>query len=174
AAALGGTGGAGGGGTSGGAGSVSASGTSGPGLNSGDRSKCGPDGRQLGPTYYMPLCVPVWHGGNNGGATMTGVNDKQIRYTFYQAKSDPQVNAILQTQGLAASQHDQCAAWSAFDKEINKRWEFYGRTATPIDGPGANKGSVASGCDSHYPHFQGQCTLTPPDPPCERAEADQI
>src|SRR5207244_3678372 len=125
-------------------------------------------------TYYMPLCVPVWHGGNNGGATMPGVSATQIRYTFYQAKSDPQVNAILQTQGLAASQHDQCAAWSAFDKEINKRWEFYGRTAVPIDGPGANKGSVASGCDSHYPHFQGQCTLTPPDPPCERAEADQI
>ena len=139
-----------------------------------DRSHCDANGFQIGPSAYMPLCAPVWKGGNNGGATMTGVSATEIRYVFYAAKADPQVNAILSTQGLAASKHDQCAAWAAFDKAINKRWEFYGRKAVTLDGPGNHKGSTQSGCDAHYPHYQGQCTLTPPDPPCLRAEAAQI
>jgi hypothetical protein len=139
-----------------------------------DRSKCGPDGRQIGPTYYMPACAPVWKGGDNGGATMTGVDAETIRYVVYEAQSDPQIDAILATQGLAASEHDQCEAWAAFDIAINKRWEFYGRKMVALDGPGVNKGSTHTDCDNHYPHFKGACTLSPPDPPCVRAEAKII
>ena len=139
-----------------------------------DRSHCNASGYQVGVTFYMPKCEPVWHGGDNGGSTMTGVSATEIRYLFYATKSDPQVNAILATQGLAASKHDQCAAWASFDKAINKRWEFYGRKAVALDGPGSHKGSTVGGCDAHYPHYQGQCALTPPDPPCLRAEAAQI
>src|SRR3954453_3685566 len=50
----------GGGGTNLAAGGTANGATAGPGLNSGDRSKCSPDGHQIGPTYFMPLCVPVW------------------------------------------------------------------------------------------------------------------
>lgn len=159
--------------TGGGVGTSSAVGRN-PAAGPVDRSHCDANGFQVGPSAYMPVCQPAWQGGNNGGATMTGVTATEIRYVFYAAMSDPQVNAILQTQGLAASKHDQCAAWVAFDKAINKRWELYGRKAVSLDGPGNHKGSTQSGCDAHFPHYQGQCALTPPDPPCLRAEAAQI
>jgi hypothetical protein len=138
-----------------------------------DLSKCDKSGRQIGPSYYMPPCAPVWHGGNNGGQTMTGVFADHTNYVYYSAKSDPTVNAILATQNLAATSEQACEAHQAFETEINKRWEFYGRKFASLNGPGANQGSTAqSPC--HWPYFQGQCTLTPPDPPCERAEADVI
>ena len=158
-------------GTAAGGGTAGAAGTSGAAL---DRSRCDASGHQIGPTYYMPLCAPAWKGGDNGGSTMTGVTGTEIRYMYYATKPDPQVNAVLATQGLAASKHDQCAAYDAFNRELNKRYEFYGRKLVPVDGPGNHKGSTQDGCDSHYPHYQGQCPLTPPDPPCERAEAAQI
>jgi hypothetical protein len=136
-------------------------------------SHCDKNGRQIGPSHYMPPCAPVWHGGNNGGSTMTGVYSDHINFVFYSAKGDPTVNAILASQNLAATSEQGCEASQAFDLEINKRWEFYGRKMISLDGPGANKGSVQqSPC--HEPYFQGQCSLTPPDPPCERAEADVI
>ncbi|HZQ83725.1 MAG TPA: hypothetical protein VFA83_02750, partial [Acidimicrobiales bacterium] len=85
-------------------GSLSATGgTGGTGGSSGsvDRSHCDKNGRQIGPPKYtMPPCVPVWHGGDNGGATMTGVDATHINYVWYKAKGDAQVNAILATQGL--------------------------------------------------------------------------
>lgn len=156
---------------SGPAGSAASAGAGGPG---GDMSRCDARGRQIGPTYFMPNCEPVWQGGDNGGATMTGVTGTEIRYVLYAAQGDPQVNQILATQGLAASKTDQCAEWAAFEKEVNKRWELYGRKLVPMDGPGDHKGSTQDGCDTEYPHYQGQCSLTPPDPPCERAEAAEI
>ena len=138
-----------------------------------DLSHCAPNGQQIGPTHYMPPCAPVWHGGNNGGATATGVTGTEIRYVFYEPQANPQVNAILNQVGLAHTPEQLCESVQAFDKEINKRWEFYGRHTVSLDGPGKNKGSTQQG-GCHFPYFQGQCSLTPPDPPCSRAEADVI
>lgn len=138
-----------------------------------DRSHCTADGRQIGPTFYMPPCAAVWHGGDNGGDTMTGVHKDRIDFVFYRAQGNAAVNAILNKENLAATDDQFCAAIGAFTTEINKRWEFYGRKAVSLDGPGSNKGS-SLGSNCHYPYFQGQCSLTPPDPPCERAEADVI
>ena len=175
AAGSGGTSAGGAAGSAGGAGGTAAAGTAG-GTAAGavDRSKCDPaTGRQISPTFYMPICAPVWHGGDNGGATMTGVTADKINYVFYVAQGNAQVNAILNAEGLAASADQICAAIKAFDKWANKRFEFYGRHLNSLDGPGNNKGSVnQSNCN--FPYFQGQCTLTPPDPACERAEADVI
>lgn len=181
--ATGGTTGATGGGTGGGTSSGANAGTNGSGATGSgggtnvpagsDRSKCTANGRQVGPTFYMPPCSPVWHGGDNGGNTMTGVHPDHVDYVYYRAMANAEVNAILGQEGLAASDEQACEALQAFDKEVNKRWEFYGRKLNSLDGPGSNKGSaVASNC--HFPFFQGQCNLTPPDPPCERAEADVI
>jgi hypothetical protein len=114
----------------------------------------------------------VWHGGDNGGATMTGVTADKINYIFYRQMGNAQVNAVLKQKDLAASDSDFCQAVSAFHDEINKRWETYGRKFVSMDGPGNHKGSAIGGCN--FPYFQGQCSLTPPDPPCERAEADLI
>ena len=106
------------GGSSGG-GVTAAGGTGGVGgsATTGDRSHCDKNGRQIGPPKYtMPPCVPVWHGGDNGGATMTGVDATHINYVWYKAKGDAQVNAILATQGLAASDDDACLGYQAYDK----------------------------------------------------------
>ena len=138
-----------------------------------DRSHCDANGRQVGVTFYMPPCAPVWHGGDNGGATMTGVSATPSRYVVYVAQGNPEVNQILNAEGLAATPDQVCAALQAFDTEVNKRFEFYGRKMVSVDGPGKNSGANnQSSC--HFPYFQGQCSLTPPDPPCERAEADLI
>ena len=160
-----------GGGGAGAGGVGSSSGTGGGGV---DRSRCDKNGRQIGPPKYtMPPCAPVWHGGDNGGTTMTGVDATHINYVWYKAKGDAQVNAILATQGLAASDDDACLGYQAYDKEIKKRWETYGRVFNSLDGPGANKGSTHQN-NCHFPYFAGQCTLTPPDPACERAEGKVI
>ena len=141
-----------------------------------DMSHCDKSGRQIGPRgyVYMPPCAPVWHGGDNGGATMTGVDATHINYVLYASQSNAQVNAILATQGLAATAQQGCEGLRAFNTEVNKRWEHYGRTFVSLDGPGANKGSAQNTGSCHTPFFQGQCQLTPPDPPCNRAEAKVV
>lgn len=136
-----------------------------------DLSRCAPDGRQVGPTYFMPLCKPVFKG-DNGGATMTGVTATEIRFIYYVQKSDPQVDALLATQNLAATRQDACLARQAFTKELNKRWELYGRKFVSLDGPGSKKGSAQQDCK--FPYYQGQCQLSPPAPDCLRAEAKEM
>src|SRR4051812_12575509 len=142
-----------------------------------DRSKCAPDGKQIGPTFYMPPCSPVWHGGDNGGNTMNGVNATAVNYIYYRAQGNAEVNAILAREDLAATDDQFCQAIATFNLEINKRWEFYGRKMVSVDGPGNHSGNAvgnANGNSCHTPYYQGQCSLTPPAPDCERAEADQI
>ncbi|MHB1853731.1 MAG: hypothetical protein ACYCS2_01585, partial [Acidimicrobiales bacterium] len=158
------------GGTSGVGGTGGSTGTAGV-----DRSDCAANGAQKGPTNYpyMPPCVPVWHGGNNGGSTMTGVTSTEIRYVVYKESSNAEVNAILQTQGLAATTEQSCEADQAFNTVINKYFSLYGRHFVPLDGSGANNGATnQSPCN--FPYYQSQCNLTPPDPACEVADAKVI
>ena len=134
---------------------------------------CAKNGQQIGPSFYMPKCQPVFTG-NNGGATMTGVTPTEIRFMLVRVKADPTVNQILGTQNLAATTGQVCAAMAAFTNSLNKRWELYGRKFVPMDGPDSHKGSTFEDCNGAFPYFQSTCTLTPPDPPCTRAEADVI
>ncbi|MHB8671514.1 MAG: hypothetical protein ACYDAD_13325, partial [Acidimicrobiales bacterium] len=169
-----------GGGSAGLAGSAAAGGAGGvggpaaPGATAaaGDRSHCDKDGKQIGFTYYMPQCQPVFHG-DNGGSTMTGVDRDHINFVFYNALSNAQVDAVLKLQDLAATPEEHCEAFESFTIASNKRFELYGRKLVSLDGPGNNKGS-AKQSPCHFPYFQGECSLTPPDPKCERAEADLI
>ena len=138
-----------------------------------DMSHCDQNGKQLGVIFAMPPCQPVWHGGNNGGATMRGVTATTIKYVYFQPQGNAEVNAILARENLAASSEQRCEAIQAFNNELNKRFEFYGRKLMSLDGPGNYAGSKQqSNC--HFPYFQSACTLTPPDYPCYRAEADTI
>ena len=170
-------GGAGGAGATGGAGGNGSTGSAGGGgaivNKSTDRSRCDKNGREIGVVTWMPACVPVWHGGNNGGATMQGVTATQIKYVYVVAQANAQVNAILAQEQLAASSEQICEAIQAWNDELNKRYDFYGRKLVSLDGPGQNAGSKnQSSC--HFPYFQSQCSLTPPDEKCYRAEADTI
>jgi hypothetical protein len=120
----------------------------------------------------MPSCVPVWHGGDNGGATMTGVTASKVNFLVWAPMANAQVNAILAQDDLAANPNQFCPAYQAFTDDLNKRWELYGRKLTPLDGPGNHSGLSQNGCS--FPYFQSQCQSLPPDPPCLRAEADVI
>ena len=128
-------------------------------------------GRQAGPTYYMPQCASTYR--PDPQSTMRGVTPTQIKFVYYVPQGNAEVNAILGAENLAASATQVCQAAQAFTAELNKRWELYGRTLVSMDGPGANAGSAQSS-SCHFPYFQGQCNLTPPDIPCFQAEADTI
>jgi hypothetical protein len=139
-----------------------------------DMSRCDKNNREIGVTTYMPLCVPVWKG-NNGGATMPGVTGNQINIVFVVPQANAEVNAILQSENLAATAEQVCEGLQAWTAYLNKRYDFYGRKIVSLDGPKSNHNdgsSQQSKC--HFPYFQSQCSLTPPDEKCYRAEADTI
>jgi len=170
-------GGGGGGGGVGGGGSVGASGGFSGGQAAGVPFNCGPDGKTIGPTFGMPPCTPTVPQSQNGGSPMPGTNSSSINYVYYLAQGNAQVNAILNAENLAATSEQTCEALQAFTNEVNKRWNLYGRKFVSMDGPGNHSGKAYEQSQSDtcsFPYFQGQCSLTPPDPPCERAEADLI
>lgn len=139
---------------------------------------CGPDGKTIGPTFYMPPCTRVVPQSANGGSTMPGVNRTDIDFVYVEPQANAQVNAILQTEGLAHSAEQACENIREFTKELNKRWNLYGRHFVSLNGPGNHSGPASvqqnGGGTCTYPFFQSQCSLTPPYPPCERAQADLI
>lgn len=129
------------------------------------------NGRQAGPTFYMPPCSPTY---TPAASPMMGVTSSQIRFIYYLPMGNAEVNAILNEENLAATPQQECQAVQAFTTELNKRWELYGRKFVSLDGPGNHSGSTEGGSSCNFPFFQGQCNLTPPDIPCYEAEADLI
>ncbi|HVS43643.1 MAG TPA: hypothetical protein VMU20_15430 [Candidatus Dormibacteraeota bacterium] len=133
------------------AGPGAAAGVSQTGLPAGDTSHCA-GGRQFGGLVIAPPCVPTWRG-DNGGDTSMGVTRTTIEVVLYQPKSNAAVDAILQSQGLSGTPHqdqdfrDRAAAF------INSHYELYGRKV-------------------HFDVFQGHCEFAPPDIPCMRSEVD--
>lgn len=146
--------GAGGGGTAaGGAAVAGGSGTGAGGAPAGDTSHCKGD-RQHDVIYNAPPCRPKFVG-DNGGATYKGVTDKEILVVNFQCQPNEQVNAILATQGLAASEEESKAMEDAAIKFINERYELYGRKIVTK-------------------RIIGDCPLTPPDPAKSRQAAAEV
>ena len=141
------TGGGGGGATGGGGGGgeVAAGG--------GDTSHCKGD-RQTDLLASAPPCKPKFTG-NNGGATYPGVTGDTIKFTRFECKPNEQVNAILATQGLAATKEETDAMVQAAIDWMQKTYEFYGRKI-------------------EHKHVIGDCTLTPPDPAKSRQAAAEV
>lgn len=113
-ATPGGGGGGGGGGQSGG-GAVPA----------GDTKHCR-NNRQFDGMYYAPPCVPKF-AGDNGGGTYRGVSGDTVVVVRYNTQSDPAVDALLKSQGLASSNEEEEAFEAAAEKFINERYELWGR-----------------------------------------------
>jgi hypothetical protein len=121
----------------------------------GDRSKCAKDGkRQQDVTGSSPPCVPKFTG-DNGGATYQGVTGTTVKVLRYRPKSNPQVDAILNTQGLAFSPEQELAAQNAYAKFFEKHYEWYGRKV-------------------EWVWEQGTCEISPPDLPCFRNEVKRL
>lgn len=143
------------GGSGGGSGGVAA-GVAGAGApTTGDTSHCTGD-RQTDVIYNAPPCVPAWpEGADNGGATYPGVSGTEIELVLFECEPNEQVNAILATQGLAASQAQTDAMVDAAVRWMNATYEFYGRQLV-------------------WEHVIGDCPLTPPDPARSRQAAAEV
>jgi hypothetical protein len=138
---------AGGGGATGGGGEVAAGG--------GDTKHCKGD-RQHNVIYNAPPCIPKWpDGADNGGATYPGVTDKEIRFIMFQCQSNPQVDAVLHSQGLAATDEETDAMLDAWAKVIDKYYETYGRSFK-------------------WERIRGDCPTSPPDPAKARQAASEV
>ena len=124
-----------------------------PVVAAGDTSHC-KDGQQTDVTYNAPPCAPKFTG-DNTGSTYQGVSGEEILVIEFQCQPNEQVNAILATQGLAASEQETIAFREAALKYLNATYEFYGRTLTikPVT---------------------GDCPLTPPDPAKSRQAAAEV
>ena len=120
-----------------------------------DRSKCASDGvRQQDVTLSAPPCVPRFTG-DNGGATYQGVTRTTVKVLRYRAKSNPQVDAILRTQGLAFSNEEEEQAKATYAKFFAKHYEWSGRTIEWVS-------------------EVGTCEVSPPDLPCFRNEVKRL
>jgi hypothetical protein len=140
-----------GGGTSGG----SSSGGSAAATGGGDKSHCKGD-RQTDVIFNSPPCAPKWpDGADNGGATYPGVTKDEIRLVVFQCQSNEQVDAILATQGLAASDEETDAMLDAATEFINTNYETYGRKLV-------------------WERVRGDCPTTPPDPAKARQAAAEV
>jgi hypothetical protein len=149
---IGGSGGSTGGGGAGATGGSSSGGGTGT-AAAGDTRHCR-NGRQTDVIFNAPPCAPKFTG-DNGGATYAGVTAKEIKLVYFECQPNEQVNAILATQGLAASQAETDAMIDAAVKMMNERYEFYGRKLV-------------------WEHVIGDCPLTPPDPAKSRQAAAEV
>jgi hypothetical protein len=103
------------------------------------------------------------------------VSAKEIKVMWVRAQSNPQLDAILKPLGLASDPDEVCDGLRIYKKTLEKRWELYGRTLTWMDGPGNHSGRALAkrGCEGAG-FYQSACSISPPDVPCYRAEADAI
>ncbi|MHB1785700.1 MAG: hypothetical protein ACYCS7_06055 [Acidimicrobiales bacterium] len=152
--------GAGSGTTAGGGATSGTGGRSGTGaFVAGDTSHC-VGGREFATSivWYAPPCAPGTIGAadpNNGGATTTGVTGNQITIVDYVTNYGPEVNAILQAEGLYVSYASEQLWDQAMTKFINTHFVLYGRSVNIVP-------------------YQGKCQSVPPDTTCLTAEMDSI
>jgi hypothetical protein len=119
----------------------------------GDTRHCR-NGRQTDVIFNAPPCAPRF-AGNNGGNVYPGVTEKEIKLVYFECQPNEQVNAILATQGLAASKEQTDAMIQATVDFMNKTYEFYGRKLV-------------------WEHVIGNCPLTPPDDAKSAQAANEV
>lgn len=133
-------------GTEGTAGTSPGNGTTAPSGTSvqGDTSHCKGE-FQFDILLINPPCRPAWpDGADNGGATSQGVTDDTIRIVDFDSEPNPQVDAILASQGLVEEEDDHQAFMAAAVEFIHEHYELYGRKIELI-------------------RVVGDCPTTPPD-----------
>jgi hypothetical protein len=126
---------------------------SGSATQGGDTSHC-VNGRQFGELRTAPPCTPRFTG-DNGGSTWAGVTKDTIEFVYYREKDNPAVKAIEQAGGLYSNPPDQAAFLQVAQDFVNSHFELYGRKL-------------------HIDFYQGNCSPAPPNPQCDRNDADTI
>jgi hypothetical protein len=100
------------------------------------RQKININGRTCRPT-------PAFKG-DNGGAVTPGVTKDKVKVVYYQAKNNPQVQAILAQAGTATDA-DREGSLRAMTSWFNKSFELYGRQIEIAYVVGASAGNDPSG-----------------------------
>jgi hypothetical protein len=94
---------------------------------SNDKSKCAPGGTlQQNVTLISPQCVGRWVGWN-GGATWSGVTEKQITIVYVRVPVPSFLEPIFVRGGLAATKQQEEDSLQTWGKFFAKHYEFYGR-----------------------------------------------
>jgi len=119
----------------------------------GDTSHC-KGTQQSDVIFNTPPCAPKFVG-NNGGVTYPGVTDKEILMVNFSCQPNEQVNTILASQGLAATEEENAAMTNAALKYFNSTYEFYGRKMV-------------------WKRVIGDCPSAPDDPAKTRAAAAEV
>ena len=102
-----------------------------------------------------PPCTTTWAGGDNGGATWSGVTATTIKVIMYRAKDNAAVDAILRETGTYTPPDAERQQFQLVADWINKHYQLYGRKIVPI-------------------YVQGGCDIAPPVDSCFRSDADSI
>lgn len=130
------------------AGAINGGGDAAPGANptprAGSTTHC-VNGRQFTVLILNPPCYPAFTG-DNGGATSVGVTSDAVRVMWFELRRNPQVDAILRTQGLSASSEEVDDYYEHVVAFLNANYEFYGR-------------------EIEFIRFRSSCPETPTDVP---------
>jgi hypothetical protein len=107
-------------------------------------------GKVAVPLWYAPPCVQPWKGGDNGGATATGVTKDEIVVAVYQAQPDLLQQAIFKQSGSDASLADELRTNQQYADFFQAHYQTYGRKVrlVPIKASGPPDDDVTAKADA--------------------------
>lgn len=102
------------------------------------------------PLWYAPQCVEPWSGGNNGGATATGVSRNEIVVAVYQAQPDLLEQTFLERTGSDESLGAELATIQQYVDFFEAHYETYGRKVrlVPIRASGPPDDDITAKADA--------------------------
>jgi hypothetical protein len=107
-------------------------------------------GRVAIPSNFAAECVVPWKGGDNGGATSTGVTSDTIKIVYYVSPPDPFVDTILNVIKVDDTEQQIEQTLQGFVDLYQKYYETYGRKVEviPFHGTATSTDEVAARADA--------------------------
>jgi hypothetical protein len=107
-------------------------------------------GRVAVPLWYAPPCVKPWKGGDNGGATATGVTKDEIVVAVYQAQPDLLQQSFFKQSGTDESLDAELRTNQQYADFFQAHYAMYGRKVrlVPIKASGPPDDDVTAKADA--------------------------
>ncbi len=108
-------------------------------------------GRLAIPDFFAPECYAPWDGGDNGGATATGVTEDTIKVVFYLSlENDPIINYITDAIAGDDTNEQRLETMQNVVRFIDTYYELYGRRIEliPFNATGFAADEVAARADA--------------------------
>ena len=102
------------------------------------------------PLWYAPPCVEPWTGGDNGGATASGVTRDEIVVAIYQAQPDLLEQTFLERSGSDEALGDELATIQQYVDFFNAHYQTFGRRVrlVPLRASGPPDDDVTAKADA--------------------------